>query len=157
MIRNLTLEEVLELHRLVLAQSGGLDWIHDLGALESAITQPQMTFSGQDLYPGLAEKAAALGFSLVCNHPFVMAINESVMRRWRRSWYSMAGVGGRSGRARARYITPGRRRYEARSVFRLGAVAPATAVSQARCFNRPTTRLTEERPDDRVVNPGELR
>jgi death-on-curing protein len=71
MIRYLTLEEVLELHRLVLEQSGGLDGVRDLGGLESALAQPQMTFGGQDLYPSLAEKAAALGFSLVCNHPFV--------------------------------------------------------------------------------------
>jgi death-on-curing protein len=30
-----------------------------------------MTFDGQDLYPTIEEKAAALGFSLVLNHPFV--------------------------------------------------------------------------------------
>ncbi len=30
-----------------------------------------MTFGGVDLYPTLAEKAAALCFSLVMNHPFV--------------------------------------------------------------------------------------
>src|SRR5437879_13762603 len=30
-----------------------------------------MGFTGQELYPSLGEKAAALGFSLVCNHPFV--------------------------------------------------------------------------------------
>jgi death-on-curing protein len=30
-----------------------------------------MTFGGQDLYPSLPEKAATMGFSLVCNHPFV--------------------------------------------------------------------------------------
>src|SRR5438105_15057603 len=30
-----------------------------------------MTFGGQELYSSLAEKAAALGFSLVCNHPFL--------------------------------------------------------------------------------------
>src|SRR5437588_8304976 len=71
MIRYLTLEEVLELHRLALEQSGGQDGVRDLGGLESALAQPQMTFAGQELYPGLAEKAAALGFSLVCNHPFV--------------------------------------------------------------------------------------
>jgi death-on-curing protein len=71
MIRYLTLEEVLELHRLLLAQSGGLDGVRDLGCLESAIAQPRMTFDGQDLYPDLNEKAAAFGFSLVCNHPFV--------------------------------------------------------------------------------------
>lgn len=71
MIRYLTLEEVLELHRLALEQSGGLDGVRDFGALDSAVAQPQMTFGGQDLYPTVAEKAAALGFSLVCNHAFV--------------------------------------------------------------------------------------
>ena len=71
MIRYLTLEEVLELHRLALAQAGGLAGVRDLGALDSALAQPQMAFGGQELYPSLREKAAALGFSLVCNHPFV--------------------------------------------------------------------------------------
>jgi death-on-curing protein len=71
MIRYLTLEEVLELHCLALEQAGGLAGVRDLGGLESALAQPQMTFGGQELYPSLAEKAASLGFSLVCNHPFV--------------------------------------------------------------------------------------
>ncbi len=30
-----------------------------------------MTFGGEDLYPTLAEKSAALGFSLINNHAFV--------------------------------------------------------------------------------------
>ena len=30
-----------------------------------------MTFSGEDLYPTAVEKAAALGYSLIKNHPFV--------------------------------------------------------------------------------------
>ena len=30
-----------------------------------------MTFGGQDLYPTIVEKAAAPGFSLIQNHPFV--------------------------------------------------------------------------------------
>ena len=30
-----------------------------------------MTFSEEDLYPTLVEKAGALGFSLIQNHPFV--------------------------------------------------------------------------------------
>lgn len=70
MIRYLSLEEVLELHRLVLQQSGGLHGVRDLGGLESAVAQPQMTFGGQDLYPCLPTKAAALAFSLIRNHPF---------------------------------------------------------------------------------------
>ena len=71
MIRYLTSEEVLKLHRWLLDQTGGLDGLRDLGGLESALAQPQMTFDGQELYATLAEKAAALGYSLVCNHPFL--------------------------------------------------------------------------------------
>ena len=71
MIRYLSLEELLELHRLVLQQTGGLEGLRDLGGLESVVAQPQMTFGGEDLYPCLPTKAAALGFSLVCNHPFL--------------------------------------------------------------------------------------
>ncbi len=39
MIRYLTLEEVLELHRLALAQSGGLVGVRDLGGLDSALAK----------------------------------------------------------------------------------------------------------------------
>ena len=65
MIPHLSLEEVLELHRLALQQTGGLDGVRDLGGLESAVVQPHMTFGAQDLYPCVPTKAAALGFSLV--------------------------------------------------------------------------------------------
>jgi death-on-curing protein len=30
-----------------------------------------MTFDGKDLYPTLVEKAAALGYSIILNHPFI--------------------------------------------------------------------------------------
>ena len=70
-MRFLTLIEVLELHRRVIKQSGGTSGIRDLGLLESAIAQPQMTFGGEELYPSLIEKSVALGFSMIMNHPFV--------------------------------------------------------------------------------------
>jgi len=69
--RYLTLAEVLELHRTVLERWGGAGGIRDINALESALAQPRQSFGGQDLYPDLATKAAALCFSLVLNHPFV--------------------------------------------------------------------------------------
>jgi death on curing protein len=71
MIRYLTLAEVIELHRAILEQVAGSGGIRDLGALESAIAQPRMTFGGEELYPTIIEKASALGFSIVMNHPFV--------------------------------------------------------------------------------------
>ncbi|RUS92491.1 death-on-curing protein [Dulcicalothrix desertica PCC 7102] len=71
MIRYLSLLEVFSLHRLIINQSGGASGVRDLGALESAIAQPRMTFGGEDLYPTIVDKAAALGFSLVMNHCFL--------------------------------------------------------------------------------------
>ena len=53
------------------SQSGGSAGIRDFGALESALAQPRMTFDGDELYPTIVDKAAALGFSLINNHPFV--------------------------------------------------------------------------------------
>jgi len=70
-MRYLTLIEVLELHRRISEQSGGASGIRDIGLLESAIAQPRMTFGGEELYPSLCEKSAALGFSILMNHPFV--------------------------------------------------------------------------------------
>jgi death on curing protein len=70
-MRYLTLIEVLELHRRIIEQSGGTSGVRDIGLLESAISQPRMTFDKEDLYPNLMEKAAALGFSIIMNHPFV--------------------------------------------------------------------------------------
>lgn len=70
-MRYLSISEVLELHRRLIDVSGGASGLRDLGALESAIAQPHLTFAGQDLYPEALSKAAALGFSLVMNHPFI--------------------------------------------------------------------------------------
>ncbi len=70
-MRYLKLKEVIDLHHQVVEQSGGSLGIRDLGALESAVAQPLMSFGGEDLYPTLEDKAAALGFSLVMNHPFI--------------------------------------------------------------------------------------
>jgi death-on-curing protein len=70
-MRYLTVGEVLEIYSQVMRQSGGGVGIRDLGALESAVAQPRMTFNGEELYPTIVEKASALGFSLIQNHPFV--------------------------------------------------------------------------------------
>jgi len=70
-MRYLSLGEVLQLYRQIIAQSGGTQGIRDLDALESALAQPRVTFGGQELYPTIIEKTSALGFSLIQNHPFV--------------------------------------------------------------------------------------
>jgi len=70
-MRYLTVGEVLEIYSQVMKQSGGGVGIRELGALESAVAQPRMTFNGDELYPTIVEKASALGFSLIQNHPFI--------------------------------------------------------------------------------------
>lgn len=67
----LTLEQILDIHDQIIAQTTGSPGITNPGLLESAIAQPQMTFAGQELYTTLPEKAVALGFSLIKNHPFM--------------------------------------------------------------------------------------
>jgi len=70
-MRYLTLGEAVALHRAVIEKTGGMGGIRDLGALDSALAQPRATFGGVDLHLSLADKAAALCFSLVRNHPFL--------------------------------------------------------------------------------------
>ena len=70
MIR-LTKQQVILLHRDVIAQSGGSPEIRDEGLLESALNAPFQTFAGMELYPTIIDKAAHLGYSLIKNHAFV--------------------------------------------------------------------------------------
>ena len=66
-----TFEEVLHQHKKIIERTGGTQGLRDAGALKSSLTQPQMSFDGEELYPTIAEKAAILGFSIILNHPFL--------------------------------------------------------------------------------------
>lgn len=63
--------QAVALHHELLAVFGGLAGVRDRGNLEAAVARPAMTFGGEDLYPDVAAKAAALMHSLILNHPFV--------------------------------------------------------------------------------------
>ena len=70
-MRVLSKRQILMLHSMLVAQSGGADGLRDEGLLESAINTPLQTFDGQELYPTVLEKAARLGYGLIHNHPFL--------------------------------------------------------------------------------------
>jgi len=72
-VRYLDVEDIFWIHEQQIAFAGGDPTVLDRGRVESAVAQPQMTFGGEPLYPSLPEKAAALGFSLIKNHPFLDA------------------------------------------------------------------------------------
>lgn len=70
-VEYLSLGQVLGLHAIQIRRYGGEEGLRDRGALEAAIARPAATFGGEDLYPDMPQKAAALMHSLVLNHPFV--------------------------------------------------------------------------------------
>ena len=64
-------EQVLFIHARLVAETGGMHGLRDLGLLQSAINRPQASFDGNDLYTDIYQKAAALMESLINNHPFL--------------------------------------------------------------------------------------
>jgi death-on-curing protein len=70
-VRFLALSEVLRLHADLVAETGGATGVRDLGRIQAALAQPMATFDGNELYPTIVDKAAALGFALVQGHAFI--------------------------------------------------------------------------------------
>ena len=69
MIR-LTKEQIILLHRLLVAETGGSSDIRDEKLLDSAVENIFQTFDGTELYPSTEAKAARLCYALVMNHAF---------------------------------------------------------------------------------------
>lgn len=69
----LTLDEVLAIHHEEVEKFGGSHGVRDLNLLDSALQRPQSSFMGEDLYPTIFHKAAALMHSILLNHPFIDA------------------------------------------------------------------------------------
>lgn len=67
----ITLDVVLAIHDDMIERYGGSHGIRDLGLIQSALARPQASFGGEDLYPTILAKAAALFHSLIFNHAFM--------------------------------------------------------------------------------------
>lgn len=70
MIRYLKLEDILQLHTLVLLKDGGAEGVRDLGRLEAAVAVQLQGVFGEELYPTVYEKAAAMMRGIIGDHPF---------------------------------------------------------------------------------------
>ena len=74
-----SLEQLLQIHALLIQETGGSAGLRDLGRLEAALaTQTQHVFD-QELYEGELVKAAALIRALVADHPFVDGNKRTAM------------------------------------------------------------------------------
>lgn len=70
-MNRLTKTQIINMHRLLIQETGGSEGIKDEGLLDSALNAPFQTFDGEDLYKTVRTKAAKLGFFLINNHPFI--------------------------------------------------------------------------------------
>lgn len=64
-------EIVLTIHADLLQRYGGQPGLRDRKLLESALAQPKATFGGKYVHKTLFDKAAAYGYHICKNHPFV--------------------------------------------------------------------------------------
>lgn len=67
----ISVEQALKIHTIAIERFGGLDGIKDQGSLESALARPFQSYGGVDLYESVYQKAAAIGESIIINHPFL--------------------------------------------------------------------------------------
>lgn len=65
------LQEILEIHQILIEQFGGSQGVRDSGLLQSAIERPFSGFGETEFYKTPEEKAGAVLESIVKNHPFI--------------------------------------------------------------------------------------
>lgn len=70
-MKRLTKSQVIQIHSILIQETGGIDGIRDEGLLDSALNSPFQSFGGEDIYKTIQSKASRLGFSLINNHAFV--------------------------------------------------------------------------------------
>ena len=68
----LSYSEILVIHQLLLDRFGGMPGITEsgFGKLEAAVAAPELSMFGDDLYPGVLDKASILFYLLARAHAF---------------------------------------------------------------------------------------
>lgn len=54
-----TFDDIVQLHRLIIRKTGGLEGLRDSGLLEAALAAPFQSFGGEDLFRSPVEKNCA--------------------------------------------------------------------------------------------------
>lgn len=70
-MKYLNSQQILLIHDQVIKRFGGSFGLRDQGLLETAVARREASYGGEDLYPTIFDKGAALLQSLHKNHPFV--------------------------------------------------------------------------------------
>ena len=75
----LSLEQLLEIHAVVVEATGGSAGLRDLGRLEAAIAAQTQNVFGEELYPAVIDKTSAVIRGIIADHPFVDGNKRTAM------------------------------------------------------------------------------
>ena len=67
----LRLDTIIGIHQSQIAEHGGMQGIRDMSLLKAAVARPQQIYAYETPLPGLPRLAAAYGYGIIQNHPFV--------------------------------------------------------------------------------------
>jgi len=70
-LRFLSVQNVLDLHRATIQRHGGPHGIRDIRLLDAAVAMPMQRLDGRYLHDGIPAMAAAYLFHIAANHPFI--------------------------------------------------------------------------------------
>lgn len=70
-MRYLTIKQILELHSMIIQETGGSHGVRDLDLIASLEQLPRQSFFGKELYPILFIKAVLYTRNIITGHPFI--------------------------------------------------------------------------------------
>jgi death-on-curing protein len=66
-----SIDQVIEMHSILIRRTGGSDGIRNLGLIESALARASAGYEEYERYPSVKAKAAAIAHGLGSNHGFI--------------------------------------------------------------------------------------
>ncbi|MEZ0535973.1 type II toxin-antitoxin system death-on-curing family toxin [Caldicellulosiruptoraceae bacterium PP1] len=70
-MKRITIEKVIEFHKIIINKTGGLHGIRDINLLYSSIENAFQTYDEKELYPTDIDKISMICYSVIRNHPFI--------------------------------------------------------------------------------------
>ena len=70
-MKRISVPDLVWLNAAAVGETGGATGVRDASGLEAAVARPYAGYGGEELFPTLFDKAAALMESVIRRHPFV--------------------------------------------------------------------------------------
>lgn len=70
-MKYLSSEDILQIHSVVIDETGGMHGVRDMHIVLSLENSPRQAVFGKELYPDVFDKAAVYAMNIISNHPFI--------------------------------------------------------------------------------------